>query len=59
MVGRRIRVFWPDDARYYVGHVSQYNSTKGKHRVVYEDDGEVEVRASGEAWGRMMIGRWG
>ncbi|AQK83804.1 binding, partial [Zea mays] len=42
LVGHRIKVWWPLDKRFYEGAVQSYDSSKKKHRVLY-DDGDVEV----------------
>lgn len=41
LVGRRLRVLWPDDAVWYSGRVRSWAPERGLHEVVYED-GAVE-----------------
>ena len=41
LVGRRLRVLWPDDAVWYLGRVRSWAPERGLHEVVYED-GAVE-----------------
>lgn len=41
-VGNRVKVFWPDDNRFYEGTIVRNNSRTGTHTVEY-DDGEKEV----------------
>ena len=43
VVGRRLLVFWPRDAKFYRGRVAGYDSANGKHRVVYDDGDEERV----------------
>ena len=40
-IGKKIKVFWPDDGVYYRGKVLNYDSTTKKHEVEY-NDGVVE-----------------
>ena len=37
VVGRRLLVFWPSDAKFYRGRVAGYDSSNGKHHLVYDD----------------------
>ncbi|PWA73961.1 phospholipase-like protein [Artemisia annua] len=41
LVGKRIKVWWPADKKYYEGVVESYDCSKKRHKVSY-DDGEVE-----------------
>ena len=41
MIGRRLKVWWGGDEKYYAGFVRDFNSKSGKHKIVY-DDKEVE-----------------
>ncbi|CAI5493665.1 unnamed protein product [Closterium sp. Naga37s-1] len=41
-VGRRVEVYWPDDAAWYAGMVAGYEEETGRHEVLY-DDGESEM----------------
>lgn len=41
-VGHRIWVLWPIDEAYYSGVVQKYSRTSNKHRIVYDEDGQVE-----------------
>ncbi|CAI7834354.1 unnamed protein product, partial [Closterium sp. NIES-53] len=41
-VGRRVEVYWPDDAAWYAGMVAGYEEETGRHEVLY-DDGETEM----------------
>ncbi|CAM9269809.1 unnamed protein product, partial [Phaeothamnion confervicola] len=42
--GRRVRIYWDGDYRYYAATVGEYNPETGKHVVLYdgEDDAEGE-----------------
>lgn len=40
-VGLRCKVFWSDDSTWYKGLVSQYDASKSRHLVEY-DDGDTE-----------------
>ncbi|CAL8470279.1 g9821 [Coccomyxa elongata] len=41
LVGRQVRVLWPQDAAWFLGSVGSYNTADGKHEVRYED-GDAE-----------------
>ncbi|BDA44310.1 probable histone-lysine N-methyltransferase TRX1 [Coccomyxa sp. Obi] len=41
LVGRQVRVLWPEDAAWFLGSVGSYNTEDGKHEVRYED-GDIE-----------------
>ncbi|KFK30776.1 hypothetical protein AALP_AA6G024700 [Arabis alpina] len=41
VVGKRVRVYWPIDKKWYDGSVVLYDKSEGKHVVEY-DDGEEE-----------------
>ncbi|XP_006656003.1 sister chromatid cohesion protein PDS5 homolog A [Oryza brachyantha] len=41
-IGKRIKVWWPLDKKFYEGVVESYDSSKRRHTVLY-DDGDVEV----------------
>ncbi|EFJ42811.1 histone H3 methyltransferase/Trithorax [Volvox carteri f. nagariensis] len=41
LVGREIRVLWPDDGAWFCGRVTSYSADTGMHTVEY-DDGDVE-----------------
>jgi hypothetical protein len=42
LVGARVKVWWPDDKKFYKGVIDSYDSVSKKHKVSY-DDGDVEV----------------
>ncbi len=33
LVGRKLRVYWPDDDGWYLGTVVSYNAQTGQHKV--------------------------
>ena len=41
-IGKRLKLFWTDDQKWYTGTVLGFHPSTGKHRVVY-DDGEKEL----------------
>uniref|UniRef100_A0A0D9W6T6 Tudor domain-containing protein n=1 Tax=Leersia perrieri TaxID=77586 RepID=A0A0D9W6T6_9ORYZ len=41
LIGSRIKVWWPDDKKFYTGVVHSFDSSSKKHKVVY-DDGDIE-----------------
>ncbi|CAN0855088.1 Sister chromatid cohesion protein PDS5 homolog C [Linum grandiflorum] len=41
IVGSRVRVWWPDDKKFYKGIIQSYDSTENKHMVFYDDE-EIE-----------------
>eukprot|EP00965_Chrysotila_dentata_P085209 2811386-Pleurochrysis_carterae.AAC.1 len=40
--GRRVRVYWEGDRKWYAGKVAQYNEVSTSYIVVY-DDGDVNA----------------
>ncbi|KAI3990683.1 hypothetical protein MKX01_022983 [Papaver californicum] len=50
LVGSRIKVWWPDDKKFYKGVVDSFDPIKKTHKVLYVD-GDVEVlKLSKERW---------
>ncbi|KAM0859217.1 hypothetical protein ACQ4PT_047335 [Festuca glaucescens] len=50
LVGSRIKVWWPDDKKFYNGVVESFDDFSEKHKVVY-DDGDVEqLQLTDEKW---------
>ncbi|XP_031500233.1 histone-lysine N-methyltransferase ASHH3-like isoform X2 [Nymphaea colorata] len=41
-IGLRVKVWWPEDKRFYKGKISAYNAKNKKHTILY-DDGDKEV----------------
>lgn len=37
MIGKKVRVFWPVDERWYTGTVQKYDSSSGEHLLEYQD----------------------
>jgi FtsZ-binding cell division protein ZapB len=55
LVGKRVRVFWPKDDRYYAGTVKSYRrETTGKrrhlHTIHYDDDQTETLNLAKETW---------
>ncbi|KAL2330889.1 hypothetical protein Fmac_018470 [Flemingia macrophylla] len=42
LVGRRIRIRWPDDNTFYEALITSYNPADGQHGLVYDIDGTWE-----------------
>ena len=38
MVGKRVRVFWLVNSRWYIANVQQYNASSDEHLLQYPDD---------------------
>ncbi|KAK9666513.1 hypothetical protein RND81_14G190100 [Saponaria officinalis] len=50
VVGRRIKVWWPLDRRYYEGTVTMFDASTGKHKVDYDDGDEEILSLRKESW---------
>ncbi|KAM7266720.1 hypothetical protein ACFE04_004617 [Oxalis oulophora] len=50
MVGKRIKVWWPMDKKYYEGVVDSYDKIKRKHKVVYTDGDKEVLRLAKQRW---------
>lgn len=48
LVGKRVRVFWPDDQEWFVGSVMEYSSLDGKHTIHYNDGDRERVVLANE-----------
>ena len=42
LIGKRIKVYWPEDKTYYNGTITGFRVRSRKHVVLYDDDGKVE-----------------
>ncbi|CAI9274904.1 unnamed protein product [Lactuca saligna] len=42
LIGLKVKVWWPDDHKYYEGVIESFDSAKNKHKVSYVD-GDVET----------------
>jgi hypothetical protein len=40
IIGRTVKVFWPDDAKWFTGTVQQFDAECGEHMILYEDGDE-------------------
>lgn len=52
-VGKRIRVFWKDDGRWFVGKVVDFSL--GKHTILYDDGDKEKVVLQNEKVGRSSV----
>ncbi|XP_078433556.1 sister chromatid cohesion protein PDS5 homolog E-like [Wolffia australiana] len=43
LIGVKIKVWWPDDKKFYAGIVESYNPTTMKHKVLYNDGDEENL----------------
>ncbi|KAG6550103.1 hypothetical protein Mapa_008059 [Marchantia paleacea] len=50
IVGRRIKVFWPLDKKWYYGSVKAYNSAKKQHKIIYDDHDEEWLKLQKESF---------
>lgn len=50
LVGRRIKVWWQGDKRYYEGVVNIFDVTEKKHKVLYDDGDEELLNLKTERW---------
>ncbi|KAL3529900.1 hypothetical protein ACH5RR_009222 [Cinchona calisaya] len=41
IVGKRIKVYWPDSRKWFAGRIKSFDREKGLHKINY-DDGDVE-----------------
>ncbi|KAF9596055.1 hypothetical protein IFM89_006982 [Coptis chinensis] len=42
IVGKRVKVYWPQPRRWYAGHIESFDKEKKLHNIFY-DDGEKEI----------------
>ncbi|KAL2939980.1 Sister chromatid cohesion protein PDS5-like protein B-B [Bienertia sinuspersici] len=50
LVGARVQVWWPDDKEFYEGVIELFDSSTGKHKVLY-NDGDIEnLKLEKEKW---------
>jgi hypothetical protein len=47
MIGKKVKVFWPVDERWYEGVVEEFNQSMGEHKLRYKD-GDIEWVKIGE-----------
>ncbi|KAB2604936.1 hypothetical protein D8674_041671 [Pyrus ussuriensis x Pyrus communis] len=50
LVDRRIKVWWPQDKKFYEGVVSSYDPAKKKHLVLYTDGDEENLNLKKQCW---------
>ncbi|XP_024520095.1 sister chromatid cohesion protein PDS5 homolog A [Selaginella moellendorffii] len=49
-LGRRVKVWWPDDKKYYRGVVKSYDAKRKRHHVSYDDGDRETLDMSKERW---------
>ncbi|GKG06371.1 phospholipase-like protein, partial [Tanacetum coccineum] len=50
LVGKRIKVWWPADKKYYEGVVESFDCSKKKHKVLYDDGEQERLKLKLERW---------
>ncbi|KAH7671857.1 Tudor/PWWP/MBT domain-containing protein [Dioscorea alata] len=50
LVGSKIKVWWPDDNRFYEGMVESFDPVSRKHKIVYYDDDVEILLLKNERW---------
>ncbi|KAL2609279.1 hypothetical protein R1flu_027852 [Riccia fluitans] len=50
IVGRRIKVFWPLDKKWYYGSVKSYSGAKKQHKILYDDGDEEWLKLQKESF---------
>lgn len=42
-VGRKVRVYWPNEKQWYSGKVESYDKDENTHNIIYEDGDEEDL----------------
>ncbi|XP_060171101.1 sister chromatid cohesion protein PDS5 homolog C-like [Lycium barbarum] len=50
LVGCRVRVWWPLDQVFYEGHITLFDHSEKKHKVIYEDGDQEMLNLTKERW---------
>ncbi|KAL4570360.1 hypothetical protein LXL04_026012 [Taraxacum kok-saghyz] len=50
LIGMKVKVWWPDDKKYYEGVIESFYSAKNKHKVSYVDGDEEVLNLKKEKW---------
>ncbi|KAI3501646.1 hypothetical protein L1887_29569 [Cichorium endivia] len=50
LIGLKVKVWWPDDKKYYEGVIESFDSAKNKHKVSYVDGDEERLNLKKEKW---------
>ncbi|XP_058724913.1 sister chromatid cohesion protein PDS5 homolog C-like isoform X3 [Vicia villosa] len=50
LVGKRVKVWWPEDETFYEGVVYSFDSSTKKHKVLYDDEEEEILNLEKEKW---------
>ncbi|KAF6171269.1 hypothetical protein GIB67_036937 [Kingdonia uniflora] len=50
LLGSYIKVYWPDDKKYYNGTIDSFHPNEKKHKVIYDDEEEEILDLKHEVW---------
>ncbi|XP_076942912.1 uncharacterized protein LOC143612948 [Bidens hawaiensis] len=50
LIGKKVKVWWPEDKMYYEGVVSEFFPAKKKHKVSYVDGDEEKLNLRTQKW---------
>ncbi|KAI3690114.1 hypothetical protein L2E82_48089 [Cichorium intybus] len=50
LVGKKVKVWWPEDKTYYEGVIESFDSAKKKHKVSYVDGDEEILNLKTQKW---------
>ncbi|XP_076902123.1 uncharacterized protein LOC143556758 [Bidens hawaiensis] len=50
LVGKKVKVWWPEDKMYYEGVVTEFYPAKKKHKVSYVDGDEEKLNLKTQKW---------
>ncbi|KAJ8751174.1 hypothetical protein K2173_016355 [Erythroxylum novogranatense] len=48
IVGKRIKVYWPESRRWFIGRIKSFDNKKKHHSILYEDGDKEELELSKE-----------
>ncbi|KAK3205265.1 hypothetical protein Dsin_019311 [Dipteronia sinensis] len=43
IVGKRIKVYWPESRKWFIGHIKAFNGKKRLHSILYDDGDKEEL----------------
>ncbi|KAK2641152.1 hypothetical protein Ddye_022915 [Dipteronia dyeriana] len=43
IVGKRIKVYWPESRKWFIGHIKAFNDKKRLHSILYDDGDKEEL----------------
>lgn len=55
LVGKHVKVYWPDDQAWYLGKVIDYSRQDGKHTIHYADGDKERVTLANEKVSKAML----